>query len=511
MDDNMFFKQATLLICSSLEIDIALHRCMRFLAEHLPADWLTLNIFEPAVGGLRYIAAADTTRGWKMNKILNLPEYLIEKIRNGSRLQDHTITNRPETDPLEHIITEEFDRTESSMISQRMLIEGKRLGVINLFANGFDRYTTEHSRRLSLLQEPFAIAMANALKLEEVVELKERLISDNRYLNSRLLSQSGDEVIGADTGLQGVMRQVRQITHLNNTVLLTGETGTGKEVIANAIHRLSHRHNAPFIKVNCGAIPENLIDSELFGHERGAFTGAVKQKRGLFERADKGSIFLDEIGELPPWAQVRLLRVLQTREIERVGGSPAIKLDIRVIVATHRNLEDMVADGSFREDLWFRINSFPIKIPPLKERKADIPLLAHYFISKKARAFGIHPVPTVTRESLEKLSQYMWPGNVRELENVVERALIQHRHGPLSFDQTIQVPELSNPNVMPNRDPMPKTLEAAMRDHIQSVLHACNGKIDGTGGAAKALGIHPNTLRNRMIKLGMDFRRKRGG
>ena len=209
--------------------------------------------------------------------------------------------------------------------------------MIDLFAQGFDRYTAEHARQFALLREPFAIAMANALKHQEVVELKERLISDNRYLKSELLSQSGDEVIGADAGLKEVMRQVGRIAHLKNTILLLGETGTGKEVVANAIHRLSPRANEPFIKVNCGAIPEHLIDSELFGHEKGAFTGAVKQKRGRFERANKGTLFLDEIGELPPWAQVRLLRVLQTQEIERVGGSPPIKLDIRVIAATHRD------------------------------------------------------------------------------------------------------------------------------------------------------------------------------
>ncbi len=505
MDDNQFFKQATLLICSSLDIATALHRCMRFIAGHLPVDWMTLNIFEPDAGGLRYIAAADADHGYKMDKIIKLPEDIIQMMKDGRRLQDHIIINRPYTSPLDRIIATEFNRTESSMLVQRMLIEKERLGVINLFADGFDRYTPEHARRLGLLREPFAIAMANALKHDELLELKELLISDNRYLNSELLSQSGPEVIGADTGLQGVMRQVKQITHLTNTVLLMGETGTGKEVLATAIHRLSPRSNAPFIKVNCGAIPESLIDSELFGHEKGAFTGAIKQKRGLFERANRGTIFLDEIGELPPWAQVRLLRVLQTQEIERVGGSPSIKLDIRVIIATHRNLESMVAEGSFREDLWFRINSFPIKIPPLKDRKADIPLLVHYFLSKKSTAFGIHPTPAVTRESLDRLSRYPWPGNVRELENVVERALIQHRHGPLSFDVSIPVPELSASAPSPVGSRQIQPLDHVIRGHIETALNACNGKVHGAGGAAESLQINPSTLRNRMRKLGIPF------
>ena len=511
MDDNVFFKQATLLICSSLEIETALHRCLQFIAQSLPADWLHLNIFEPISGSLRYIAAADAARGWKLEKRVKLPGDLVHAIESGQRLRehDHLVINRPDKDPMGRIITAEFDLPPCSFIAQRLLIEGQRLGVLDLFAQGHDRYTRNHAKRLAMLREPFAIAMANALKHQEVVELKEQLISDNRYLNSELISQSGDEVIGADTGLEGVMGQVRQIAHLNNTVLLLGETGTGKEVIANAIHRLSPRNNNPFIKVNCGAIPENLIDSELFGHEKGAFTGAVKQKRGRFERANNGTLFLDEIGELPPWAQIRLLRVLQTREIERVGGSPPIKLDIRVIVATHRNLQAMVAAGTFREDLWFRINAFPIEIPPLKKRPGDIPLLVHYFVSKKSKAFGIYPVPTVTRASLDGLARHLWPGNVRELENAVERALIQHRHGPLSFDQVIQKSGNTYPALNRENRQEPLTLDDAMRHHIEKILDNCGGKVNGAGGAAATLGINPNTLRNRMKKLGIIFGRKR--
>jgi transcriptional regulator with GAF, ATPase, and Fis domain len=512
MDDNAFFKQATLLICSSLQIHTALQRCMQFISQSLPADWIHLNVFDPAIGGLRYIAAADTTKGWKMEKTIKLPEHLVREIERGGRflrLKDYIIFNRPDQEPMGSIITTEFNLPECSFIAQRMFIEEQRLGVIDLFAKGYDRFTPEHARRLALLQEPFAIAMANALKHQEVVDLKERLISDNRYLNRELISQSGDEVIGADMGLREVMRQVRRIAHLNNTLLLLGETGTGKEVIATAIHRLSPRNSAPFIKVNCGAIPENLIDSELFGHEKGAFTGADKQKRGRFERANKGTIFLDEIGELPPWAQVRLLRVLQTGEIERVGGSPPIKLDIRVIIATHRDLEKMVAEGTFREDLWFRINAFPISIPPLNQRKSDIPMLVNHFLHKKSIAFGIHPIPTVTRASLEQLERHTWPGNVRELENAVERALIQHRHGPLAFDQIIQVAGSLPPAFHQDSNPPAGTFDDAMRAHIEGVLHTCRGKVNGADGAAAALGINPNTLRNRMKKLGIVFGRRR--
>ena len=211
------------------------------------------------------------------------------------------------------------------------------------------------------------------------------LADDNRYLYDELRSVSGDEIIGSDFGLKTVMEMVRQVAPLDSPVLLLGETGTGKEVIANAIHYSSPRKDGPFIKVNCGAIPETLLDSELFGHEKGAFTGAISQKRGRFERADKGTIFLDEIGELPLQAQVRLLSVLQTREIERVGGTSPIPVDIRIISATHRDLEEMIASRRFREDLWFRLNVFPITIPPLRQRREDIPALLHHLMERKSR------------------------------------------------------------------------------------------------------------------------------
>ncbi len=508
MDDNLFFKQATLLICSSLDIEIALWRCRQFISQYLPADQMFLNIYEPSIGSLRYIATADIGGGRKMEKSIKLPADLIRAIESGQRLQDYLIINRPAEDPIGRVITSELHLPRSAFIALRLFIEGQRLGVIDLFARGQDQFTAEHARQFALLREPFAIAMANALKHQETVELKEKLISDNRYLNSELISQSGDEVIGADSGLKDVMHQVGQIAHLKNTILLLGETGTGKEVIANAIHRLSQRKNEPFIKVNCGAIPENLIDSELFGHEKGAFTGAVKQKRGRFERANKGTLFLDEIGELPPWAQVRLLRVLQTQEIERVGGSPPVKLDIRVIAATHRDLKAMVVAGTFREDLWFRINAFPIEIPPLKERKKDIGLLAQYFLTKKSIEFGIHPIPTITRQTLQYLSNRPWPGNVRELENAVERALIQHRHGPLLFQQTFRSPEKPSTDIALDSALHTMTLDEATRRHIETVLQSTHGKVNGPNGAAAILGIHPNTLRNRMRKLGIPFGRR---
>ena len=508
MDENLFFKKATLLICSSLDVEVSLFRSFQFIRSVIPADTISLNIYEPNSGALRYLAIADEHGGTKVDHIIKLPDSMIHSIESDRRMRNYKIINRPEDDPMGVIIPDKLGLHGHSFIALRLYIEQQRLGVIDLFARGEGRYSEEHAQHLAKLREPFSIAMANALKHQELINLKENLLSDNRYLNSELLSQTGDEVVGADSGLADVMAKVRHITDLKNTVLILGETGTGKEVIANAIHRLSHRRNKPFIKVNCGAIPENLIDNELFGHEKGAYTGAVAQKRGRFERADGGTIFLDEIGELPPWAQIRLLRVLQTQEIERVGGSPPIKLDVRVIAATHRDLKRMVQEQKFREDLWFRINMFPISIPPLRRRAGDIPHLVNHFINKKSKEFGINPPPKITKDILEQAQKYNWPGNVRELENAVERSLILHRQGGLdfSFMQDSEETELATARFETGSEITP--LNDVLRRHITKALKVADGKISGKDGASSLLDIHPNTLRNKMIRLGIPFGRK---
>jgi transcriptional regulator with GAF, ATPase, and Fis domain len=294
---------------------------------------------------------------------------------------------------------------------------------------------------------------------------------------------------------------------LDSPVLLLGETGTGKDVIANSIHYSSARSTGPFVSVNCGAIPDTLIDSELFGHEKGAFTGALSQKRGRFERANKGTIFLDEIGELPLQAQVRLLKVLQNREIERVGGVKTILLDIRIIAATNRNLEDMVKNHLFREDLWFRLNVFPIWIPPLRDRQMDIPALIQHFISLKARELKLPTIPTLSPGAIDPLMTYHWPGNVRELENVIERALILNPAGPLTFEYlNLGQPEKSL-ELRGQREET-ENLDELISRHIRRVLSKTKGKVNGSDGAAAFLGINPSTLRNRMKKLGIDYGRK---
>jgi len=304
------------------------------------------------------------------------------------------------------------------------------------------------------------------------------------------------------------MENVRRVAPLSSPVLLLGETGVGKEIIAGAIHNASLRENGPFIKVNCGAIPETLMDSELFGHEKGAFTGAIDQKRGRFERAHEGTIFLDEIGELPPEAQVRLLRVLQEKEIERIGGIEPIKVDIRVIAATHRDLQAMIQGGKFREDLYFRLQVFPICIPTLKERSGDIPSLVQHFIKKKARDLKLTAIPTLSSEAYDQLLAHHWPGNVRELENAVERAIILNREGPLSFADLGPQKEKEEAVVLVSETTESCNLDRVTANHIRSVLKMTNGRVEGKKGAAQLLGINPGTLRNRMRKMDISFGRK---
>jgi len=327
---------------------------------------------------------------------------------------------------------------------------------------------------------------------------------------------TGEEIIGADFGLRGVMEMVRQVAPLPSPVLLLGETGTGKEIIASAIHNLSLRKDGPFIKVNSGAIPETLLDSELFGHEKGAFTGALTQKRGRFERSNGGTIFLDEVGELHSEAQIRLLRVLQEKEIERVGGTEMIKVDIRVIAATNRNFETMIKEGKLREDLYFRLKVFPVVIPPLRHRKGDIPSLVQYFIQKKSREMRLNSISTLAPGALERLMAYDWPGNVRELENAVERALILSKGEPLSFN-AFEVPIKSEPHFKSRAIPEPYPdfqieeslgLDEILSHHIRRVLKMTGGRVGGKKGAADLLQINPYTLRKKMKKLGIPFGRK---
>jgi formate hydrogenlyase transcriptional activator len=328
---------------------------------------------------------------------------------------------------------------------------------------------------------------------------KARLQQQNQYLQEEIKSvHNFDEIIGRSTALKAVLDKVGRVAPTDATVLIYGETGTGKELFARAIHSNSRRRDKPLIKVNCAALPAGLVESELFGHEKGAFTGAITRRIGRFELADRGTIFLDEIGELPIETQVKLLRVLQDREFDRVGGGAPIKVDVRVIAATNRDLQKAVTDKVFREDLYYRLSVFPIQLPSLRQRLDDLPLLVQFLLDRFAIRFGKR-VDGVSRETMQRLTGYSWPGNVRELENILERAVI------LASGPTLEIA----PDILGAADPATAAgarfaLEDVERSHIQNVLAKTGWVIDGPKGAATLLGLHPNTLRSRLKKLGIE-------
>jgi PAS domain S-box-containing protein len=335
--------------------------------------------------------------------------------------------------------------------------------------------------------------------LDEVERLKNQLQAENHYLKEEVkLCHNFGEIVGKSAALRKALYLVERVAATGATVLILGETGTGKELFARAIHDLSARKCGPFIKVDCGAIPAGLIESELFGHEKGAFTDTIRRRTGRFELADGGTIFLDEIGDLPLDLQTKLLRVLQEGAFERVGGMRAIKTDARVVAATNRDLSPRIGSGVFREDLYYRLATFPIKLPPLRERREDIPLLIHHFTKKYSARLG-KKIECVPQQLIEKLQAYHFPGNVRELENVIERAVILTTRSTLQFDGWFTSP----------RQPAPEpaelqTLEEVERSHIMRALAACNWRIEGPQAAAKRLGLHPSTLRSRMRKLNIN-------
>lgn len=508
IDENKLFREVASRICGNLDIGQALWQSLICLKEYVPVDWMTMGIYEPDIGAIRYIATSTVKKGKNIDILVHMPPKARISL-DTKNYPDVMIVNDPKDDPVCSAVSSFYKQWNSSLLLMSLIIGNNKLGTLALRTEGKGHYHEDHARLLSSLNILFAIAMSNAMRYQELVKLKESLADDNQFLSSELHHLSGDEVVGTDHGLKEVMNMVSQVAASDSPVLLLGETGVGKEVIANAIHEMSPRRNGPFIKVNCGAIPETLYDSELFGHEKGAFTGAITRKRGRFERAHDGTIFLDEIGDLPLPAQVRLLRVIQNREIERVGGTQFIPLNVRIITATHHNLEHMVAKEQFREDLWYRINIFPIMIPPLRQRKDDIPALVNHFIKQKSKALNLRTIPTLTPGAMASLMECPWKGNVRELENTIERALIQHRGGPLLFDNVLNIASRSlHSNVALEGDNI-HSIDSLLATYIRQVLTMTGGRINGPHGAAKLLNIHPNTLRNKMDRLGISYKRRK--
>jgi formate hydrogenlyase transcriptional activator len=388
------------------------------------------------------------------------------------------------------------DGTESLCFVPLTTARGE-LGAMGFMSLKSEAYSDGDIEFLQQVAQQVAVAVENALAFQQIAELKDKLAKEKLYLEEELQTEHGfDEIIGDSAALRNVLKQVEVVAPTDSTVLIQGETGTGKELVARAIHRLSGRHERIFVKLNCAAIPTGLLESELFGHERGAFTGAISQKAGRFELADKGTIFLDEVGEIPLELQSKLLRVLQEQEFERLGSTKTIRVNIRLIAATNRDLKKMVETNQFRSDLYYRLNVFPITAPPLRERREDIPTLVRYFTQHYAVRMkkNIQTVPTKT---LDVLSRYAWPGNIRELENLVERSVI------LTQGTDLQVPM----NELQAHDrPAPtahSTLEEAEREQIRRALHEARWVIGGPSGAAARLGVKRTTLQSKMQKFGI--------
>jgi formate hydrogenlyase transcriptional activator len=381
------------------------------------------------------------------------------------------------------------------------------LGVLGLGSVRENAFSDDDLSFLSQVANQIALAVENALAYGEISQLKDRLARENVYLESEIRAELHfDEIVGNSKALQHVLAEVETVAPTDSTVMIIGETGTGKELIARAVHNLSSRKANAFVKLNCAAIPTGLLESELFGHEKGAFTGAISQRIGRFELAHRGTIFLDEIGEIPLELQPKLLRVLQEREFERLGSSRTLRSDARLIAATNRDLKAMVAEQKFRSDLYYRLNVFPIRVPPLRDRKEDIPVLVRHFAQEFSRRNN-RAIETIPSEAMEALIRYPWPGNIRELQNVIERAVIVSR-GPVL---TIPLSEL-DADAAPKADTrsnesLQDTLNETERAQILRALEEANWVISGPKGAAARLGMKRSTLQLRMQKLGIRVAR----
>jgi transcriptional regulator with GAF, ATPase, and Fis domain len=495
--------------CQHIDLAEAVARILPHLAEELPLAQLAVREVDLSRHAIETVASAPTDAGPARTELRSdeLDAVLAWCRSSGlERASAGTVHRR-----LPGLLP---DGLEGEVLAGAVGATDGVPGVLVLVAPPGERFERAHEAIARALLEPFAAALENDRRLRASDAVREAAQADRAALLSRLgRKELTDPVIGAEAGLAPVIERVALVAGLDVPVLVLGETGSGKEVVARAIHTRSRRASGPFLRVNCGAIPPGLIDSELFGHERGSFTGALSERRGWFERADRGTLFLDEIGELPLEAQVRLLRVLQDHTLERVGGHRSVTVDVRIVAATHRDLRGLIAEGKFREDLWYRVAVFPIDLPPLRDRIEDVPALANHFALRAATRFGTPPrIPSP--EDLELLVAYAWPGNVRELIAVIERAVILGNGARLDVAKALGVGAPATATTpargvsAPAEGPFP-TLDEAVARHIEAALARTRGRIEGKGGAAELLGVNPHTLRARMRKLALDWQRFR--
>ena len=466
----------------------------RFGIELPQGDTLKGHILTPQPGvaqptQITYLPAEGTACDW----VIQHRDWIVVDSRN--ELQDRfPVTFRVMN-----------DQKMESLCALPLVTRGQARGALYFMNSVAGTYHRASRSLLDQVANAVAVALDNALAHEELRRLRDQLAAENAYLQDEIRSEHNfAEIVGESRALLQALRKVEQVAGTESTVLLLGETGTGKELFARAIHDRSQRKSHPLVKVNCGAISAGLVESELFGHVKGAFTGALSNRDGRFKVADGGTLFLDEVSELPPDTQVKLLRVLQEQEFEPIGSSRTIRVDVRIIAASNRDLEECVRAGKFRPDLFYRLNVFPIKVPPLRERTGDVPLLAMFFMQKFARKLG-KGVTQISKDTMARLTSYAWPGNIRELQNIIERAVILSPHSTITFEEGgVLSPSSADENAAPvGTKKEPTALTEVQRRHIESVLQQTSWVIEGQRGAARLLNMHPNTLRFRMRKLGI--------
>jgi formate hydrogenlyase transcriptional activator len=488
-------------VVSILDLKELFNAISSSLRQVLRHEYTSLALYDPESNQLRMHALDFSEGKGAIQEGVSLP---IETTPTGLalRTQKPVLLSRLKfedfpSDIIRHAIAEGV----KSGCSAPLIYHNRVLGVLTVASLHEAAFSEEDANLLEQVGKQIAIAVENALAFRKIEELKNKLTEEKLYLEEEIQTEFNfEEIIGHSLALRRVLKQVETVAPTDSTVLIQGETGTGKELIARAIHNLSSRSDKMLVKLNCAAIPTGLLESELFGHERGAFTGAIAQRIGRYELANKGTLFLDEVGDIPLELQPKLLRVLQEREFERLGSTKTIRVDVRLIAATNTDLAQLVADRQFRSDLYYRLNVFPITLPPLRERQDDIPLLVRFFAQKYARRIKKR-IETIPVEAMTALTKYHWPGNIRELENFIERAVILSR-GP---ELQIPVAELKT-----SQDPVStslSTLEEAEREHILRALQESSWVISGPSGAAARLGLKRTTLQSRMQKLGI-FRPK---
>jgi len=490
-------------VVSNLSLKELLLAVSGWLRKFFAHDWASMVIKDEESGQLRVHALNAPAPGGVLGEGSILP---LDGTPPGLAMATRQTVMRDRIDFEEFyspIIREAYNAGLRSGCSVPLISHDQVLGTINVGSLSEAAFTRKDAELLEQIAKQVAIAVENSLAFRELAALKNKLVGEKLYLEEEIQTEYNfEEIIGRSASLKKILQQVKTVAPTDSAVLLCGETGTGKELIARAIHSLSNRRERTLVKLNCAAIPTGLLESELFGHEKGAFTGAIAQRIGRFELANKGTLLLDEVGEIPLDLQPKLLRVLQEHEFERLGSSRTIRTDARMIAATNVDLPQMVAEKKFRSDLFYRLNVFPITIPPLRERVDDIPLLIGYFTQKHALRMNKR-VDKIPRDTVDALCSYPWPGNVRELENFMERSVIlssgvelQAPLGELQASATTTIP-VSAPA------PGPRSLEDVERRHIQEILEQTRGVIGGKGGAAEILGLPTSTLRNRMKKLGL--------